>query len=445
MICRSGFTAAIVLAGCGAAPSRPAPAPAPIAAPAPVVHHLDDPDLNHHDTRLLAIDWAHVTIASDADALALWQQIAPTGDDWDEKLAEIPTDQPVAHALALAMLAAGNFTCAAPAQPACVKVPIDLPDPPPGSTLTDPCLRRMLALWSLAQLDDDDLPRVLPALRAIVAIPPPESQLVAAALKAVPENDQDDRLALLAIAWKAGQRDVVDVSLGDLDEAHLVTAVTRLHIDGALEVLPAETEHATYLAAITDEQLAPGARAQAMVDLTASADALAPDVRAALLAAAKSPDCSVAAAAARALALHGQPASAPAVPRTSSPAAMMRAMCVLASFEQLARADEPSYLHGYIPPRGLELIQVTYDPYGDGDAADPHTSRSVDLVPPDQVVLPELDDLVRAMRHCTGTTCHTDEHEFRFTWKPYGGRLLLARLEVIENPPCKEGPAISNP
>ena len=55
---------------------------------------------------------------------------------------------------------------------------------------------------------------------------------------------------------------------------------------------------------------------------------------------------------------------------------MMRAMCVLASYEQLQRADEPSYLLGYVPAAGLELVRVTYDPYSDTDAdgdGDPHT------------------------------------------------------------------------
>ena len=36
----------------------------------------------------------------------------------------------------------------------------------------------MLALWSIAQLEDADLPRARDALRAIAAIAPPESQLV---------------------------------------------------------------------------------------------------------------------------------------------------------------------------------------------------------------------------------------------------------------------------
>ena len=39
---------------------------------------------------LLAIDWSAVSLTSDDDALALWQRIAPTGDDWSDKLDEMP-------------------------------------------------------------------------------------------------------------------------------------------------------------------------------------------------------------------------------------------------------------------------------------------------------------------------------------------------------------------
>jgi hypothetical protein len=40
------------------------------------------------------------------------------------------------------------------------------------------------------------------------------------------------------------------------------------------------------------------------------------------------------------------------------------------------------------------------------------------IVPRNEAVLPELDDLVHAMRYCTGTVCVSEEHEFRFVWKP---------------------------
>jgi hypothetical protein len=287
-------------------------------------------------------------------------------------------------------------------------------------------------MWAISQLDVDDLPRVMDALKKIVAIPPPESQLTEKALKSLPDNQLDARLALAGIAFAAGQRDVVNGALSDFDEQHLLDAAQKHHIDGALEVLSAEAHRAAFLAAITDEQMNAGARADAMIELVATQDKLAKDVRAVLATASRSKDCGVAAAAARLLVQHGERKFAPTRPRVKKPEPMMRALCVLASYEQLQRADEPSYLPHFIPQRGLELVKTTYDEY-----ADPPTQQTTTVVPREEVVLPEVEDLVRAMHHCKGTTCRSDDREFRFTFKPLGGDLMLTRLDVVEQPPCK--------
>ncbi len=449
MITRSRFIDVIVacLAGCGGTPHEiVAEVPPPPAMLDAAVHHLDDPELNHPPRRkLLSIDWTTTHVASDPDALALWATIAPTGDDWEAKLDEVP-DAATARALAVALLRDGNFTCATPAPPAgpndCAAPPLDVPAPAATATLADPCLRRVLALWAFDQLEPADVPRIRDALRAIAAIPPPESQLVAAALaKGIPETDLDARLEVLGIGFRAGQRELVNASLGALDERHLIEATQKLHIDGALEVLSAEGMRGVYIAAVTDEQLAPRARIQAMADLSATAETMAPDLRTALTSATRSPDCGVAAAAARTLDRHGEHKLVPKRPHTSKPDAMMRALCVLASYEQLQAADETSPLASYLPSRGLELLTITYNAYSevdtDGDG-DPHTERSIDLIGRDVAVLPEIEDLVRAMHHCTGTTCRSEDHEFRFVLKPSGGELVLARLEVEERPPCKK-------
>ena len=410
------------------------------------------PELEHSPApKLLDIDWANVTLANDAEALELWKRIAPTGADWEPKLEEIPEDLPIAHGLALALLHEGNFTCS-PIGPgprwsepanagergqvdhnACTQgLPADIDPPSASAGLADPCLRRLLALWALAQLEQPDLPQVHDALRAIAAIPPPESELVAAAFRAIPETDLDGRFELLAIAWRSGQTDLVNGSLGSLDEPHLIDAVIKLHIDGALQVLSAQGARATYLAAAIDEQMAGAARMQVIDDLVATDDKLAPDVRSMLVSDTRSGDCDVAALAARMLALHG---ARQFLPKRSAQKPI-RAMCVLASFERLQRNDEASLLGAFVPARGLELVKVSYDalseadPDGDGD---PHTARETNLVPRVEAVLPEIDDLVRALRHCTGSVCRSDDREFHFTFK--GG--YLARLEVVERPPCR--------
>jgi hypothetical protein len=118
---------------------------------------------------------------------------------------------------------------------------------------------------------------------------------------------------------------------------------------------------------------------------------------------------------------------------------MMRALCVLASYEPLLRPDESSPLATYVPPKGLERVLIEYDALSDADLdgdGDPHTKRSVDLVPRAELALPEAEDLARAMKRCTGATCRSVDREFRFGFRAIGGELWLSKIEVAERPPC---------
>jgi hypothetical protein len=396
-----------------------------------------DPDLHKPPPRrLIDIDWAQVTLTSDAEALALWERIAPTGADWDDKLQEIPAT--AARPLAIAVLRGGNFTCATPPSGPCAKPAYEVPAPAQAAGFGDPCLRRLLALWAISQLDSADLPAVRPALLAIAAIPPPESQLVEAAIHAIPEDEQDARLDALAAAWRAGQHDLVNAAVPALDDAHLVQAAGR-HIAGAFHSLTAQTHRRVFLAAINDDALPARVRTAAISELVESDGVLAPDLAAALVTAVKTRDCTVAAAAARTLAQRGDRRFVPRRPRTRDIGRLMRAMCMVASYELLQSSDEPSLLAGYVPPRGLERITITYDPLSEVDSdgdGDPHTTHSGELLARDEVVLPEAEDLVRAMRHCTGAICVSDDREFRFVWTRSGGEPWLSRIELADRPPC---------
>ncbi|HEX4417950.1 MAG TPA: hypothetical protein VH165_08625 [Kofleriaceae bacterium] len=454
-------------ASAGRAPIAPAAAPpAPIAAAPPDAPRAPDPDLHHPPPRhVLDLDWSKITLTDEADAITLWHRIAPTGADWEDKIEEIPAA--LARPLAVAVVRGGNFACGTAPSGACAKPLYDVPAPAETATFDDPCLRRLLALWALAQLEDDDVPAVHPALLAIAALPPPESQLVASAIHAIPEASYDARLEILAIAWRAGQHDVVESAIGKLDDPHLVDAVRHHHIASALELLAVTDHRAIYLGAVTDEALATRARIQAIAELTGD-DKLAADIQAALVTAARSKDCQVAASAARVLDQHGDHRFVPRKPRTSSIPAVMRSMCVLASYEALQRTDEPSLLASYLPARGLERVTVTYDalsevdPDGDGD---PHTTHSAELVARGEAVLPEIEELVHAMQHCAGTVCSSDDRDFRFVWARadsidsgpqrskdqnhptaraplagtrVAGELVLTRLELADRPPCAE-------
>ena len=408
----------------------------PSAIPDAAVHHLDDPDLNHAPAaKLLSIDWTNVKLANDGEALALWKQIAPTGEDWQQRLDEVPST--LVKPLALALLREGNFACPIDPPRGCSHQ-LTLTATNPDAGLSDPCVRRELALWSLDQLDRDDLPAVRDALKKIVALPPPESQLVADALQLAEPGDQDLRLELLGIAWRAGQRELVNGQFGGFDEAHLLTAATKLHVDGAFDGLSAQTQRMVFLNAVGDDQLQPATRAHVMAELLGDQDVLAPDLKTALIAVAtKSVDCEAAAAAAHELVAHDVPTYAPSRPRSSTPDAIVHGLCVLAAYEGHLRADQSSPFASFLPARGLELVRVTYDAYSDVDTdgdGDPHTVHVNDLIPRANATLPEAGELVLALAHCTKQlVCSSDEHDFKLTLK----NGLLTRLEIIDRLPCQ--------
>lgn len=420
-------------AACGSPQIAPAPPAPPIAAGSAERPHRPDPELDPvPPPKLLSIDWATVAIGSDADALALWQRIAPTGADWQSKLFEVPGG-PIAKALAIALLRAGNVACVRNV-PTTTCGPIhDVAQPDDAATLADPCLRRQLALWSLDQLDDADLWALPDVARALATLPPPESELVERVMqKAEDDPDQDGHLALIAYATRAGQGEIAGAHLGSLDEAHLITAVERDRIASALDVLSADAHRDVYVKAIADEELADGARIRAIGELgEANAGPLPKDLREALVALTYAKRCAVAAAAIRVLAAHGDKRAFFAPPVT------MHELCVVASYERLQAANESSPLARLVPRRGLELATTAYDPDAvvGSDGVDPrHTS---DLAPPEIAVLPEIEDLNRAFAHCKGTICTSVDREYRFTLR--GG--LLVRIDVEERPPCQALPA----
>jgi hypothetical protein len=424
---------ALAIAGCGGTPREPVATQ--IAVTPDAGGHLNDPDLNHTPApKLLAIDWTSVKLASDADALALWNQIAPTGADWQERLDEIPTPSPIRHALALALLRGGNFVCVAP-QHVC-HAPPDIDPPHPDATFTDPCLRRELALWSIDQLDPEDAPQLRDVLKQLAGLPPPEAQLVADAIQ-LAGTDSALTFELMATAWKAGQHDLIGGMMSSLDEPHLIEAATKLHIDGAFDVLTAGAQRAVFLGALTDEQLDWKTRFQAMGELADDdVKKLAPDLVKALVAATKSPSCETAAAAAHLLDRHGEHAYVPFKPATTQPDKLIRGLCVTTAYQQQGHPDERNPFTSFVPKRGLELVTVIYDPYSDVDTdgdGDPHTNRTNDLVEPSRAELPDLPDFLGALRHCAKATCSSDDHDFKLVWK--NGQ--LARLEIIEKPPCQ--------
>jgi hypothetical protein len=369
---------------------------------------------------LLHIDWTQVHLASDADALELWKQIAPTGADWELRLGEVPSDQDLQKRLALAVLREGNFAC----HPTSNCVNDASLEAEPGATLSDPCLRRELALWALDRLDDSDASQIEHELVALAGLPPPEEELVREAFGLVPVGRDDLLLSMMTAARSAGQGEVADESLQWLSEAALHEVAARLHSNGALHLLDPATARAAFLAAISDAQLSVSTSVAAINDLVAlESHALPKDLRAALIHAVKDPRCEVAAAAARALASAGDHRFEPR-PANRSVAAALRALCVMAAFSQDVVGADPA-LRTFVSRVGLQVFDhatITDEP--DNPAGE-------FIAPAELVALPFLEELGGALEHCTGTTCRGDGLRFELTLDP---DRTLRRIERFAEP-----------
>lgn len=395
-------------------------------------------DTSQQSGRLLYIDWASLRFDDDADAIKVWRQIAPTGADWERKLEEVPGDLRIARALAVAMIRSGGFACAPVAVKTCKGTATGIPPPTRNSTLADACLRRRLAVWSFDRLEADDIPKLRAALRSIAKLPPPESELVELALRALPESDSAGRYELIQLAWKAGHRDLLNGMLSGLPDRYLVDAVQRLHIDGALDMLSPETHRSVFMRAIRDEKLKSAARVFAVDQLAESSSDLAPDLRSLLISATKHRDCSLAAAAARALESYGDRSFVPLPPTTTRKDVMMRFLCVLANYQAMQSASDPSLLSMYVPSRGLEIARVATnrDSGPSTRGADSRAERSIELIPRSFAKLPDIAELRQAFDSCTGGTCTTADRTFRFMFRTQNRALALWRIEVIDRLPC---------
>jgi hypothetical protein len=437
----------VLLAACAApASTRPdpvepaAPPPAPVAASS--VEPLPPPD---PDRARLDLDWATARLDTDAEAIAVWRRILPTGTDWELRLAQIPDAAVVP--LAAALLRGGNFACAPLVGGGCTPGYLGFPDPAPDATFDDPCLRRAAAFWALSNLDTAAVAQLAPALIAIAAAPANDDDLVGAVVVAAGEQPEALRLDVLRAAAAGGHVRGLDDELGELSDAALAVAATELHIDAAVLALDAGLSRPTFLAAVRDRALLPDTRIAAIKDLVTEAGAPLPrDLVALFTEATRDPDCRVAAHAAIALATAGKPDALPRRPRSRKTADAMRALCVLAAADELAAPGAVDAADAFVGPSGLQIVERTYDgnrefAAGDDDDADgdhdPRTNRTVITTSrKDLEVIPFNADIARAT--CTATTCTLPGGiELAFAWKPArDGGLWLDAIERRDRGDC---------
>jgi hypothetical protein len=353
--------------------------------------------------RGIQIDWDRAPLTTDAEAVAVWQQILPDGVDWELRLAQIPEKH--FAPLAAALLRGGNFACPPLVGGACTPGYLGWPDPAPDARFDEPCLRRAVALWAIDNLDGAQVEALAPTLRGIAGSAQLDDALVDAVLVATRNQPEAIRLDFLRAARDAGHAKAVDDELGGLSELALVTAATELHIDAAIETLDIGQSRPVFLAAVRDRKLQPATRIAAIAELAVEVgDRTVPrDLEKALIEASRDPDCGVAAAAATELVNLGKRDAVPRRPRTRQVSGALRALCVMAAADAVAAAAP------FVGPSGLKVIERTYDPDlefapddadTDGDH-DPRTERTVETITrPALVAIPFEADLPAVVPHC---------------------------------------------
>ena len=402
------------LVACGGAPHATATTVVPAAvvapektfAPSNVAH--DDPP-----PKRLNIDWAKVHLASDADALALWQQINPTTDDLAAKLGEIPNDAAITKPLARAMLRGGNFAC--PSHPVSIRcAPIfELIDTPADATLNEPCLRRELALWSIDQLDDDDAVSVGPELVAIAGLPLPDVALPFAAFDLLPTGPDGDKLTFdMAVAAHRVGRTVPFA--GETSPAVLARLLNEHHVIEALQHMTMEDSRADLLKALTDPQMPVAARLEIVEEITSDAVTPLPaDILAALQRAARDSNCHVASIAAQATGAVFRPSL------SLQPAAALRSLC-LAAF-----ANVP--MEGFIDRAGLTMVRRE----AEADDSELQVLAPAEIRALDSEVLRAMTGTCVA-KGTNGMVCNDNEVRAEFGFKR--GRLARLVLSAVEQP-----------
>jgi hypothetical protein len=316
--------------------------------------------------------------ASEAEALALWQKLAPTGKDYQDKLAAIPNDPAIRGPMARALLAEGKLACEETIQYGECGMEAGLGEEvldeelaplDPKSTIASPCLRRRLALWAFDQLSPDDILASGPALVAIAGLPTPEQELIDRVFAAVASADEKLRLSVLEAAVEAKHTYTANKNVAGLSEAALVRAARDLELTKALEQLSPDRHSEVYAAALNSPGIDIDVRRTIVDSLAKVKGEVATK---ALTTAVDDTDCWLAMSAAEALAGRGDSSYLPKRPKSANLSENAKVLCMITHDDEDAKG---AVWQQYVSPKGgvsiaTEVVNDFDEPYdedGDGD------------------------------------------------------------------------------
>ena len=306
-----------------------------------------------------------VAPADDAAAMELWKKLAPTGADYQNKLAAISDDASVARPMARAMLKAGGFECKKTVDTGnCGEEILEFAPIDEDTGLDDPCLRRRLAEWALEHVNRSDVAGLRDTLLDLVKLDVPESELTNGAFTAVPNGDDELRLTLMAAALESGHESEAEEQVEHLvGEAAIVRAASELGLDAAVTRLDPKKHRATRLAALGDDRLTVETR-EVLVDAF-DQDRRA-DVAAALISMRGASDCGLAMRAALLLADRGDKSALPRWSATGTADDLLRALCLIANDPDADRQNKR-----FREFLAAKVIDRTHDRDMDSDEVDP--------------------------------------------------------------------------
>lgn len=355
------------------------------------------------------------------------------GASWEQALARIPAAQ--ARRVAVDFLRSGELGCrkVVTEEVGCGEIEESFAPVAPDATLEDPCLRRHVARWALAQLEATDASVVADELAAIVALPHPERALADEVIALLPPGDDALRLRLIEAATAAAREDVADALLPGLTPFGAARALVELGREGALAHLGDAPVPSTLAAALEGGVSQP--TALAIVERLTPADLQTPAVAAAVRAAATGDDCQLAAAAAALFDEAGDPQYLPSHAGLTTEAAATRALCVAA---HVSTDEALGVLRTLVARDGLDLVAIDRDGWATGDDGrdpdldgdgDPATSATRTHVAPGALDADTLVDWLPTA--CSGGTCATDGGTVTLGFtRTSGGGLALEEIAV---------------
>jgi len=355
-------------------------------------------------------------------ALALWKKLAPTGADYDKKLASIPPDPSVRRPMALALLAGGNFTCAETVSyEECGEDRMDWKDFDLKSTFDNPCLRRRLALWALAELDPGDLPKVADTLRAMLEMDEPEAELQPAALAAFERGPEPLRLTAYKIAVAKDMEDKIQVA--GLSEQGMAMAARELGIDSAALALDPSRQLEVLAQVLNDDrQLSDETRGTILATLSEVRGAIV--TRALEKLAAGGLNCDLAMSAALALEERGDGSFLPRRWLNEDEDAARRALCMSMHDSDEGRAR--TLLASFVGKQGVRVTKVSKSEWAEVERRMSDAGPEPDAGAETVTSLDEIEELLGEAIEADNSDPEWHKREVSFTRADDGGLRLDA-------------------